>query len=264
MVFGHRVLDGLALADEVKHHHRVREHRQHRREEAERDVTRDLAAPQSEEGGDDQAEQTEEQRAEQSLSHYQQSMTDRFPADPPSSFVVDARDRAASSVADASARAGCRDGTRTPRAGARPDGVACVRRRRASGRGPHGEGSGGGGRARRSRVVRRPRRSTPLPSAAFELLVVTRYLQRDLFDSIRDAVVPNGVVVYETFTVNQRALGFGPTSAGPPARAGRAARSIRRVRDSVVRGGDRHRGGRAPRGATAGLKRRRPRSLSRE
>ena len=53
---------------------------------------------------------------------------------------------------------------------------------------------------------------TPLPSAAFELIVVTRYLQRDLFDSIRDAVVPNGVVIYETFTIHQRALGFGPKS----------------------------------------------------
>jgi SAM-dependent methyltransferase len=52
----------------------------------------------------------------------------------------------------------------------------------------------------------------PLPFSAFELIVVTRYLQRDLFDSIRSAVVPNGVVVYETFTVNQRALGFGPKS----------------------------------------------------
>ena len=54
---------------------------------------------------------------------------------------------------------------------------------------------------------------TPLPTAAFELVVVTRYLQRDLFDSIRRAVVPAGVVVYETFTIDQRALGFGPTSA---------------------------------------------------
>ena len=64
------------------------------------------------------------------------------------------------------------------------------------------------------KVVRgwcRPRQ-TPLPAAAFELIVVTRYLQRDLFDSIRNAVVPSGVVVYETFTVQQRALGFGPTS----------------------------------------------------
>jgi tellurite methyltransferase len=51
-----------------------------------------------------------------------------------------------------------------------------------------------------------------LPSAAFELIVVTRYLQRDLFGALRDAVAPGGVVVYETFTTHQRALGFGPTS----------------------------------------------------
>ncbi len=53
----------------------------------------------------------------------------------------------------------------------------------------------------------------PLPAAAFDLVVVTRYLQRDLFASIRDAVTPGGFVIYETFTVRQRALGTGPTSA---------------------------------------------------
>ena len=51
-----------------------------------------------------------------------------------------------------------------------------------------------------------------LPRAKFELIVVARYLQRDLMRAIGDAVVPGGVVIYETFTVNQRALGFGPTS----------------------------------------------------
>ena len=51
-----------------------------------------------------------------------------------------------------------------------------------------------------------------LPRAAFELILVTRYLQRDLMPSIGEAVVPGGVVIYETFTVNQRALGTGPTS----------------------------------------------------
>ena len=50
-------------------------------------------------------------------------------------------------------------------------------------------------------------------SAAFDLVVVTRYLQRDLFASMRGAVRPGGCVIYETFTVRQRALGTGPTSA---------------------------------------------------
>jgi tellurite methyltransferase len=53
---------------------------------------------------------------------------------------------------------------------------------------------------------------TPLPQARFDLIVVTRYLQRDLFPSLREALVPAGVILYETFTVAQRALGRGPTS----------------------------------------------------
>jgi SAM-dependent methyltransferase len=52
----------------------------------------------------------------------------------------------------------------------------------------------------------------PLPSARFDVIVVTRYLQRDLFPGLRAAVRPGGVVLYETFTAAQRALGWGPTS----------------------------------------------------
>jgi SAM-dependent methyltransferase len=53
----------------------------------------------------------------------------------------------------------------------------------------------------------------PLPVEMFDLVVVTRYLQRSLFASIRRAVKPGGFVLYETFTVAQRMLGTGPTSA---------------------------------------------------
>jgi SAM-dependent methyltransferase len=53
----------------------------------------------------------------------------------------------------------------------------------------------------------------PLPVSAFDLIVVTRYLQRDLFPSLRAAVNLSGCVIYETFTVHQRAFGTGPTSA---------------------------------------------------
>ena len=53
----------------------------------------------------------------------------------------------------------------------------------------------------------------PLPPAVFHLVVVTRYLQRDLWPSLRGTVVPGGCVIYETFTVRQRALGTGPASA---------------------------------------------------
>jgi SAM-dependent methyltransferase len=52
----------------------------------------------------------------------------------------------------------------------------------------------------------------PLPVGCFELVVVTRYLQRDLFTALREALTPGGVVVYETFTTAQRTRGRGPTS----------------------------------------------------
>ena len=52
----------------------------------------------------------------------------------------------------------------------------------------------------------------PLPSSRFDLVIVTRYLQRDLFPALRAACAPGGVVLYETFTIAQRALGTGPTS----------------------------------------------------
>ena len=52
----------------------------------------------------------------------------------------------------------------------------------------------------------------PLPSSRFDLVIVSRYLQRDLFSALRAACAPGGVVVYETFTTVQRALGTGPKS----------------------------------------------------
>jgi 2-polyprenyl-3-methyl-5-hydroxy-6-metoxy-1,4-benzoquinol methylase len=51
-----------------------------------------------------------------------------------------------------------------------------------------------------------------LPVGRFDLVLVTRYLERALFPAIRDAVVPGGVVVYETFTVRQLRHGRGPVS----------------------------------------------------
>ena len=53
----------------------------------------------------------------------------------------------------------------------------------------------------------------PLPRERFEAMVITRYLQRDLFGSIRHAVSPGGIILYETFTSHQRAHSVGPTSA---------------------------------------------------
>jgi tellurite methyltransferase len=51
-----------------------------------------------------------------------------------------------------------------------------------------------------------------LPVAAFDVVVVARYLQRNLFDAIKASVTPHGFVIYETFTVAQLALGVGPKS----------------------------------------------------
>src|SRR5689334_20344331 len=51
-----------------------------------------------------------------------------------------------------------------------------------------------------------------LPPAAFDLVVVARYLQRDLFGAIKASVKPGGCVIYETFTVAQLAHGAGPKS----------------------------------------------------
>ena len=52
-----------------------------------------------------------------------------------------------------------------------------------------------------------------LPAAVFDLVVVSRYLQRDLFADLRRTLAPGGAVIYETFTIAQRALGRPPTSA---------------------------------------------------
>ena len=54
--------------------------------------------------------------------------------------------------------------------------------------------------------------ASPLPVGAFDVVVVARYLQRDLFDAIKASLTPRGCVIYETFTTAQLALGVGPKS----------------------------------------------------
>lgn len=51
-----------------------------------------------------------------------------------------------------------------------------------------------------------------LPKERFDLIVVTRYLQRDLFPSLTNAMTRGGIILYETFTSAQRMHGRGPTS----------------------------------------------------
>lgn len=43
----------------------------------------------------------------------------------------------------------------------------------------------------------------PLAGKSFGAVLVFRYLHRPLFESLRNAIVPGGLVVYETFTVDQ-------------------------------------------------------------
>jgi hypothetical protein len=52
----------------------------------------------------------------------------------------------------------------------------------------------------------------PLPLDRFELIIVSRYLERDLFPALRASLVPGGAIIYETFTEAQLALGIGPKS----------------------------------------------------
>ncbi len=51
-----------------------------------------------------------------------------------------------------------------------------------------------------------PERS-PLAGKSFAAILVFRYLHRPLFQSIKDAVIPGGLVFYETFTIDQPKYG---------------------------------------------------------
>ncbi len=47
----------------------------------------------------------------------------------------------------------------------------------------------------------------PLAAARFGAVVVFRYLHRPLLEGIKEAVIPGGLVIYETFTVKQASFG---------------------------------------------------------
>lgn len=49
--------------------------------------------------------------------------------------------------------------------------------------------------------------STPLAGASFNAIVVFRYLHRALIPAIRDALNPGGILIYETYTVDQAKYG---------------------------------------------------------
>jgi len=54
--------------------------------------------------------------------------------------------------------------------------------------------------------------TAPIPREAFEVVLVTRYLDRGRFPDICASVRGGGVVLYETFTIGQRAHRGGPRS----------------------------------------------------
>ena len=66
----------------------------------------------------------------------------------------------------------------------------------------------------------------PLPRNRYELVVVTRYLQRRRMAAFAEALAPGGFLLYETFTVSQRLLGVGPTSPDHLLDAGELATSF--------------------------------------
>ena len=186
----------------------MREQRDHRREDAERDVARDIGAAQAEHGRGDETGEADEDRGEKRLSHDASSIMS------PSPFVVEwvARRRARfRRHGPARERSTSRWGAAVMRWSSRPlafstfgvdsklDALRDARRRRAA------------RWLRDSRVVRRSHQH-PLPAAWFDLVVVTRYLQRDLFRCAAASGQARRLVLYETFTTAQRALNTGPTS----------------------------------------------------
>jgi len=54
--------------------------------------------------------------------------------------------------------------------------------------------------------------TTPLPLDRFQVIVVTRYLDRQTFPAICRSLIPGGVLLYETFTENQLRYERGPRS----------------------------------------------------
>lgn len=47
----------------------------------------------------------------------------------------------------------------------------------------------------------------PLRNKLFAAIIIFRYLHRPLFEQIKQAIVPGGMVIYETFTVDQAQFG---------------------------------------------------------
>jgi len=66
----------------------------------------------------------------------------------------------------------------------------------------------------------------PLPKTRFDLVVVTRYLDRALFPALREALLPGGALLYETFTEKQLQRGRGPRSRAHLLQPGELRRAV--------------------------------------
>ncbi len=53
-------------------------------------------------------------------------------------------------------------------------------------------------------------RGLPLARSAFACVLVFRFLDRKRSQDLIDVLQPGGILVYETFTIQQRELGYGP------------------------------------------------------
>ena len=57
------------------------------------------------------------------------------------------------------------------------------------------------------RVVQADLESFPLPRSCYDVVITIRYLQRSLFEPMQQAVKPGGVILFETFLIDQQAVG---------------------------------------------------------
>jgi tellurite methyltransferase len=201
----HGILDSLPLPDEIEHHHRVSEEQKQRGEKPEGEVQGEVAALNTDDRRGDQPDHADSDRREQRLSQ------EPIISDLPSPFVVAwlgpvSRLVGRSGVAIDLAMGSGRHAELLARAGFRTFGVDikldAVRHVAARVR---SEGLTVGAWCGDLTQI-------PLPRERFDVVLVTRFLDRDLFASIRSTLKSGGILLYETFTVAQRRLGFGPTS----------------------------------------------------
>jgi len=96
------------------------------------------------------------------------------------------------------------------------------------------------------------------PSSAFDIVLDFYFLQRDLCPRMAAALRPGGILVFETFTTDQRQFGWGPTEDGFLLRPGELPAlfptlHVVRYREAIVTEDDR-----GPKAVASLLARKRP------